>query len=631
VPRWIRRVLVRGLASDPEARYPSMAALLDALARDPAARKRKIALAAGAAVVAATAGVLLWPAQRDTGCDADAAFANTWSDAHRGVARAAFAKSGKTYADNAFATTAANLDRFAAAWKTERDKACRDTRERHEQTEEVLLLRMACLERERAELASFVGVLEAPDDKVVELAVQASGTLSRPVECDDAHQLVATAKLPADPKVRAEIDSLRKALATSSALPVVGKPADAIKQYVPIAARAKEIGYRPLEAEASYALGLAYQVKRDYREAVDAYRAAVLAAEAGNVDRLALRACTRIAASIAAIKVAEADEWLARGAAILERLGGNDRLLEAEYEYARGVVAGEAGRDDDGVVHLRKALAARLELLGPDHPDTLLARVNLAAYADELALAKEAIEQDTAAIAGFERTLGADHPRLTIVVANLGLIQLRVGNVAEADRLFARAEALSKPYGPKNRRAAIVALLQCRVRLEQGRADEALARANDAAAAFAASGGDKSDAYGETLICRGSALLAQGKARDGIEALEQGIALREATNRERVAIAGDHTLLAEAELANGKPEDALARAERALELSAKGTRYPGELARTRFALARALVATGGDRTRASDLAKQASDELAPLPYRAALAAQVADWSKRTRL
>jgi serine/threonine-protein kinase len=280
---------------------------------------------------------------------------------------------------------------------------------------------------------------------------------------------------------------------------------------------------------------------------------------------------------------------------------------------------------------MSKALAVRLELLGPDHPDTLLTRVNLAAYEDELASSKEAIEQDTAAIAGFERTLGADHPRLTIVVANLGLIQLRVGNIAEADRLFARAEALSKPYGPKNRRAAIVALLQCRLRVEQGRMDDALARANDAVAGFAAIGGEKSDANGEALVCRGSALLGQGKAHDGIEALEQGIALREVINRERLAIAGDFTLLAEAELANGKPKDALAHAERAVELSAKGTRYPGELARTRFALARALVATGGDRTRAGELAKQASDELAPLPYRAALAAQVADWTKRTRL
>jgi WD40 repeat protein/serine/threonine protein kinase len=41
VPSWVREILVRGLATQPAARWPSMTELLDALGRDPAHRRRR--------------------------------------------------------------------------------------------------------------------------------------------------------------------------------------------------------------------------------------------------------------------------------------------------------------------------------------------------------------------------------------------------------------------------------------------------------------------------------------------------------------------------------------------------------------------------------------------------------------
>ena len=51
VPAWLRKVVVRGLAKDPARRWPSMPALLDALADDPAQRRRKWVAAAGLAAL----------------------------------------------------------------------------------------------------------------------------------------------------------------------------------------------------------------------------------------------------------------------------------------------------------------------------------------------------------------------------------------------------------------------------------------------------------------------------------------------------------------------------------------------------------------------------------------------------
>ncbi|MBK8266506.1 MAG: serine/threonine protein kinase [Nannocystis sp.] len=50
VPSWVRAVVLRGLAHEPEARFGSMEALLDALAADPAARRRRLLLGAGLAL-----------------------------------------------------------------------------------------------------------------------------------------------------------------------------------------------------------------------------------------------------------------------------------------------------------------------------------------------------------------------------------------------------------------------------------------------------------------------------------------------------------------------------------------------------------------------------------------------------
>ncbi|MBL8881343.1 MAG: hypothetical protein JNG88_19760, partial [Phycisphaerales bacterium] len=65
VPAWLRRVVLRGLAVDPAARWPSMDDLLDELARDPE-RIRRARLRGGLVIggVAAVVLGLLWLARQ---------------------------------------------------------------------------------------------------------------------------------------------------------------------------------------------------------------------------------------------------------------------------------------------------------------------------------------------------------------------------------------------------------------------------------------------------------------------------------------------------------------------------------------------------------------------------------------
>ncbi len=60
VPRWLDRIVARGLAADPERRWPSMDALIAALADDPWVRVRRVAIAALCVVLAAVIVREIW-------------------------------------------------------------------------------------------------------------------------------------------------------------------------------------------------------------------------------------------------------------------------------------------------------------------------------------------------------------------------------------------------------------------------------------------------------------------------------------------------------------------------------------------------------------------------------------------
>jgi len=64
VPRRLRRILLRGLAADPDARYPTMATLLEDLEHDPLSRLRAVAPVLGLVAVVLAIGGAVWIATR---------------------------------------------------------------------------------------------------------------------------------------------------------------------------------------------------------------------------------------------------------------------------------------------------------------------------------------------------------------------------------------------------------------------------------------------------------------------------------------------------------------------------------------------------------------------------------------
>src|SRR5207244_13262279 len=93
-----------------------------------------------------------------------------------------------TAADD-FARTSAALEDTSRSWLQARSQACEATRERHEQPEAALLLRLACLDRQKDDLAAMIALLEHADVDLVHARGRAVHQLPLPAVCANARSL----------------------------------------------------------------------------------------------------------------------------------------------------------------------------------------------------------------------------------------------------------------------------------------------------------------------------------------------------------------------------------------------------------------------------------------------------------
>jgi len=99
------------------------------------------------------------------------------------------------------------------------------------------------------------------------------------------------------------------------------------------------------------------------------------------------------------------------------------------------------GRFDEAIELFERVLAEQERVLGPDHPDTLTVRNNLADAYHSAGRFDEAIELFERVLVGCERVLGPDHPDTLIVRNNLAGAYHFAGRFDEAIELFERVLA----------------------------------------------------------------------------------------------------------------------------------------------------------------------------------------------
>ena len=242
VPPWIRRILMRGLRPTVNERFASMNELLEAFAKDPAVKRRKVVaagLAASLAVVLVVGGRQVLPDRSAVCGGGPAKLAGVWEVARPGQPSAlarrtriknAFLHTGKGYAANVYSTVDRALNTYAESWAAMHQEACEATQVRGEQSAEVLDLRMSCLQERLGGMRALTDLFAEASGDVVENAVSAVNALGSLDRCADVPLLRSVVRPPEDPSTRARVAELRRRLAGLKARYDAGRWKEVVQQ-----------------------------------------------------------------------------------------------------------------------------------------------------------------------------------------------------------------------------------------------------------------------------------------------------------------------------------------------------------------------------------------------------------------
>jgi tetratricopeptide (TPR) repeat protein/predicted Ser/Thr protein kinase len=659
VPRWLRRILLRGLAVNPSDRFASMTDLLAALRADPtAARLRAARYVAVAAVF--VAGALVWRAQRREHAQvcrgAEQRLSGIWDDGVRARIRASFSATGAPYAEDTYARVSSVLDAYADNWKRTRTDVCEATHVRGEQSAQLMDLRMQCLDGKAGRFSALTALFaQTPGVGVVERAVEAATRLGDLHACE-AGAVTAARPPPADAKARGRVEALRAALDKAEALRHAGQFRSALDQALATATEVHEVGYAPLEAELGLLVGQLQDETRDHAAAEKTFQEAMQAAARAHDDGALASATIELVAvvgrgmdrpleALALRPLAEAavvragdspalrtrllvnltkvlrlagnlDEALAsaeRAVALSEQSTGPNSLQTAEALQTEAGVLGVLDRPEAEREARTRALGILEGQLGPEHPEIARCLMSLGATYTTTGMRERAREM-------LERALAIAEKSFDKSGGELGEIYLRLGSVAYYDAKFAEAErwhrmaldSFEKAGGPESRRVGMTLYGMSDTLRALGRTAEARAGCERALVILEQK---KTLGPGHPLIafcieCIGSTYREERRYGEAVAALRRALAFLEKSKPDSTLTAFVETSLGMTFMAMGRAADALAPLEHAVKMYENGQVDRGDKGNARFTLARALWQTGGDKTRALDLATRARDDYA---------------------
>jgi tetratricopeptide (TPR) repeat protein len=466
VPLWLRKVVLRGLRPRPEDRHPSMQDLLAALGKDPAIVRRRWLVGAGAvAIVAAVAAAAHQAADsRRAFCDAGPArVAAAWEipDSSRpegprhAAVRSALEATGKPYAPDTVRGVFRILDDYATRWTSLYRETCEATHVRGDQSEEVLDLRMACLNDRLSSLKALTDLFAEATGEVVERAIDASHALTPLDGCSDVRQLRSLIP-PPEPAVKARVEALRRELGRIKALQDAGRHTEAVGQLKSVAAEARSLAYRPLLAEVMTKIGISELELGNNAEAEAAFEDAVTHALASRHDDLIAELAGQMVWVVGfQERFAEADRWTRLAEAAIERTGKPDPIIYAWLLNNVATIYHLRGRYVEALEYNQRARALKEKTLGPENPDVAYTLGNIGLTLSAMGRGSEALAVNDQALHILRLSLGASHPRVGNQLNNRGEILTALGRLPEALSAYSEAQSVfEQEFGPTDQTVA---------------------------------------------------------------------------------------------------------------------------------------------------------------------------------
>jgi len=472
VPPWLRRVLTRGLANNPEDRWPTMRAFVDALRDDPAPRVRRL-LFGGLAIATALAFFVSWhldKSRQTRECErTGASIASVWSPTIAADARASMLGTGIGFAAATSTSTLRMLDDYAGAWSKTREETC-VAGIRGDASLELQRRVDACLDDRRDALEALVTSLRDADAGAVEGAVNAVASLQQPETCADEGRLGAYEELPEH--LEADARGLLQQLATIRALTRASRFDEATEAAEAAKIDAAVTRLALLEIRAGMTAGEVAENRGDYPAARQEYETALFAAGRSGADELAAEASLALA-WISGVRLAEYElgrSYARLGQMWLERLGAPPTDLRwHKYHHILGSLFDEQADYEQARDHQEKAIAIAEAALGPRHPKVSTSVNNLGLIFRSLGEPDVARGHFLRALEIRETTYGPDHPAVAAVLANLGNAETDLGNFAAAMKVLTRTlEIRERSFGPDHLEVASTLLNIARVTYERG-------------------------------------------------------------------------------------------------------------------------------------------------------------------
>jgi len=359
-------------------------------------------------------------------------------------------KSGVSEAQKTWERVSELLDRHATKWLGMYRDACEATHIRGEQSEDVLDLRMACLNDNLDSARALTQLLSGGDPRVVEHAVEAAGSLEDFGRCADVQQLRAGVQPPKDPMIRAEVAELRRRLKDANALFDAGRYPEAEFATDVILRRADALGYLPLRAEALVLNGDALGAAR-MDGGIAMLEAAIVAGESSGHDRVVARAATELVYLYRVTDWQLAERSAALAAAALHRIGG-DAHLESWLANNRATLRDYQGRFDEAKVELERAIAIKKGLLGPEHLDVAVSLDNLSVALVSLGNLDEALKASDRALEIERHWVPADSTIWASLLQNRADVLRRLGRLDEAENAFQSSKRIFENSPTTSRR-----------------------------------------------------------------------------------------------------------------------------------------------------------------------------------
>ncbi|HET6610835.1 MAG TPA: serine/threonine-protein kinase [Kofleriaceae bacterium] len=659
VPAWVRRVVVRGLAADPERRYPSVAALLDDLGRDPKRTRRRALMAGGGALFAAAlvTGVALatGPSAGALCQGGDDEMAAVWNPARSEAIHAAFRKTGAADADDAWKRVSAALDDYRDGWVAMHRDACEATHVRGEQSARLLDLRMACLDRRRIEVDEMVSMFSHADGAMVRHAVEATSSISGLDGCADIDALTSDEPERASAAQRTAIAGLEDELAKANAHHHAGQIPEALARAETIAKAAKEVGYDPFTAKAGELFGWMQRLSGDYDDATETLFDAAVLGEASGAVRPTAHAWLDLALLVGQ-ELAHPDQGLryARLAEAAITRAGKPRQLTSRLHNVRGALLDTQGKFSASEAEYKRAFAIDDQILEPQDPDRANDLTNLGNAAYRLGHYEDARKDYELALDIRQRALGPNHPSVAVSRLDLGIVLEAQGDLDGALASYQQGLAINRHvFGEGSIRVAdsLASMggayhalgrfedalevnrraLEIRLKVlgdhhpdvaqnynniaiaekNLGRFDEARVAYGEAIHIYEAGGDDTRFPLGVALNNLGEAARAEGHVSEAIAAYQRSLAILSGMlEDDNPILAHPLTGLGIAYVDAGRASRGKPLLERALKLRQAQKINPVDLAETEFGLARALWGSSKDRKRARDLAGAARDAFA---------------------